>query len=326
MFNRDWFLKHQRILLWLVNTPIVRIWFRYLLRINSNRSSVGTRKIARILPNSILWVEKAGKRKITVSEEFRTHDKFAKRIHYAFWPLWALFHAFDMFVANTVAPILNLGFDTFSGYSTAAGDGALRHANNDSGSYATKHDASTCPTVLGSAASAVCIQNETNAGEFYIGRSTFPFLISDIGAVNGTISTDTLPVFSVWESGGGARTGDGGNLVVVRSTQAAFTGLAAEDWDQLGTVSGGAVATTSVGTNQYTDITLNATAVGWMDTAGYAPLGCRASKDIDNTQPTGIQCLISCYYSDQTGTDNDPKLVITYTIPTATGGGFFYYM
>lgn len=31
-FGECWFRRHQRILLWLLNTPIVRLWFRWVLR------------------------------------------------------------------------------------------------------------------------------------------------------------------------------------------------------------------------------------------------------------------------------------------------------
>ena len=106
MFNSQWFLKHQKTLLLFANSFIGR----YVLCLKT--SSVGKNKIIKILPNSITW---KGKKKNEYVTEFRTHDKFGKRIFYAFKPIWYLFHLWDM----VWYPNFNLGFDTATFYPAA---------------------------------------------------------------------------------------------------------------------------------------------------------------------------------------------------------------
>ena len=106
VFDQTWFKKHQKLLLLLANTRLGR----WILCINGNRSSVGKNKIIAILPNAIFWEK--GKSYVA---EFRTHDKFSKRIYYAFRPLWYLFHLWDFIWY----PKFNWGFDTLTTYPAA---------------------------------------------------------------------------------------------------------------------------------------------------------------------------------------------------------------
>src|SRR3990167_8597062 len=109
LFGKDWFFKHQKILLLLTNTLIGR----YILRIHGDKSSVGKNKIVRIERNAIYW---RGKKPDEFVVEVRTHPKFAKRILYTFYPIWYLIHLWDTLFANNFAPNLNLGFDTLTVY------------------------------------------------------------------------------------------------------------------------------------------------------------------------------------------------------------------
>lgn len=113
MFNKSWFLKHQKLLLWFANTFIGR----WILCINGNRSSVGKNRILKIEPNAITWKLKETKKRIHLQTEFRTHDKFSKRIKYAFYPLWLIIHTWDTLFANNYQPDWNLGI-VIGDYST----------------------------------------------------------------------------------------------------------------------------------------------------------------------------------------------------------------
>src|SRR3972149_6936967 len=99
MLDQNWFAKYQKQLLWLLNTPIVGIWFRKVLRIRGEVDDIGTRKVSLD--------------KIKIGYDIRTHDKFSKRLYFAFKPLWQLIHWWDTLIANQVAPAWNLGFDAF---------------------------------------------------------------------------------------------------------------------------------------------------------------------------------------------------------------------
>jgi hypothetical protein len=94
-FGSLFFLLHQDRLLWLLNAPIIGRWFRWVLRISGESSSVGSLKIDRILPNAIFWWH--GDKQVA---EFRTHAKFSKRLYYAFRPLWWTLHAWDWAVGD----------------------------------------------------------------------------------------------------------------------------------------------------------------------------------------------------------------------------------
>ena len=87
LFSPNWFFRNQNKLLVFVNTFIGRRFFR----INGDRSSVGNRKIVEIAPNYIRWQNKDN----SYSVEFRTHNKFTKRLYYQLYPVWYLLHIWD---------------------------------------------------------------------------------------------------------------------------------------------------------------------------------------------------------------------------------------
>src|SRR3990167_10930400 len=100
MFNEQWFLKNQRLLKLLANTKYGRDILGHSLN-----------KVDLILQNAVF--QKSGKE---IKAEFRTHDKYAKRLFYEYRTIWKAFHWFDMNVANIYIPKLNLGFDTLTVY------------------------------------------------------------------------------------------------------------------------------------------------------------------------------------------------------------------
>ena len=86
VFSSEWFEQHQGKILWFANTKIGRV----ILRIHGDRSSVGKNKIVQIIPNAIFW-----RRGDEMVAEFRTHEKFARRLYYAFRPFWYTLHFLD---------------------------------------------------------------------------------------------------------------------------------------------------------------------------------------------------------------------------------------
>src|SRR3990167_3952638 len=110
-FNKDWFEKHQRKLLWFCNAPIISTLFRRVLKIHGNRSDVRKNRITHIYPHAIGWSTFSGR-----SYEFRTHWKYAKRLYFAFKPLWWAMHYWDGIFAEQHAPQLSFGFQTLTVY------------------------------------------------------------------------------------------------------------------------------------------------------------------------------------------------------------------
>ena len=117
VFGTKWFEKHQQKLLWLLNTPIIRIWFRWVMCIHEKGI------INRITPNSTSFNVKVIGDKIQVTTDFRTHDKYSKRLYYGFKPFWYLLHFFDWAMLDRVEALtyLNFGFATLTQYPGSIG-------------------------------------------------------------------------------------------------------------------------------------------------------------------------------------------------------------
>ena len=115
------------------------------------------------------------------------------------------------------------------------------------------------------------------------------------------------------------------HLRLIQTTPASNTSIVAGDYDQVGTTGGAPdFAVASLTTSAYNDWVLNATGLTWINKTGITKLGMRHTADINAEQP--ISSSVDQYnggygYSaDQTGTANDPKLVVVHSAgatPTA---------
>lgn len=106
--ERKLFQRYQQVLLFLCNSSLTRFWFRWVLRIHNDIPWY--KDITQLTPSCYSWRDKGS----TVTD-FRTHNKFAKRIYYALSPLWYLLHFWDWL--SSPVPEWNLGFDTLTAYS-----------------------------------------------------------------------------------------------------------------------------------------------------------------------------------------------------------------
>lgn len=330
MFNRTWFIKHQRKLLWLLNTPLVNIWFRWILRINGQRSSVGKEKILFIVPHAIFW---AGKGNREFVAEFRTHNKFSKRIFYAFKPFWYTLHYWDMIFANKLMPEWNLGFDTLTAYpdpdpETDTVDGRVGRVSVDeafgtiragAGSIATPSTATNSWTLHGSTTSDQYQGLSRLIWLFKTSDLTASAIIGAGGAILSVMPSDPI-------SGVGLNDGTSVNsaMVIVSSNPATNTNLVNADYGTLGTTEFGRTAKQSLLTaNVYADVTLNASGISNISLIGISKFGGKHGWDADNTT-TGLTWVsegfqaVTWYAADTAATTSDPKLVITYTL--AAGG------
>lgn len=321
MLNIDWFLKHQKILLWFINTPIIQVWFRWILRINGKRSSVGKNKIVGILPNAIFWKGKGKK----VVAEFRTHDKFAKRLYYSFLLLWKLCHTWDTLFANIFQPAWNLGFDTITCYPAAG-------ANNPADGYVGRDGVDNVwndirggagtgagPSLAYDAVGLVCSATTNQFSALY--RSIYNFDTSAIAG--GTVSAATFSVYGYTKQDGISGTP---LYHSCSNTQTDTSTVVSGDYQLFGSTSFGSVTYANYSTTAYNDISLDANGIANVSTSGISKFGARTSWDINNSAPTWVSngdSRLQSYTADQTGTANDPKLVVTYT-PAPAKGGFLF--
>jgi len=110
---------------------------------------------------------------------------------------------------------------------------------------------------------------------------------------------------------------------VVQTTPASNTNLVVEDFDQCGSVDDPAQGTDTPfdphnywTLNQYNDITLNSTGIGWIIVDGITKLGVRNLPDITDDDPGGnnYNNYMNCGSADVSGTSKDPKLSVTHGV------------
>lgn len=319
VFGKQWFHKHQRVLRWFANTFIGR----YVLRIHGNRSSVGENKIVLIEPNSITWIVDKRGGEIELKTEFRTHEKFGKRLFYTFKPFWYLIHGWDMIV-NQVIPKWNLGFDTLTSYPSA---GAASPADGVVGRNAVDETLATIRAgagVYGNPTSSniaiVLIQGSTTSDQFgNLRRVIAGFDTSSIDDA-ATISSVVLSFYGT----GQANALGSDDIHICASTPAADDNIVAADFSQLASTSFGSMAYASWSTVAYNDITLNANGISNVSKTGLSKFGARLGWDINNNFTgawvSSAETRFNSYLADQAGTTNDPKLVVTHALPSTSVG------
>lgn len=332
-FGALFFLLHQDALLWLLNAPVLRWWFRWVLRIHGDRSAMRGRRITRILPHAIHWWEGSYQK-----FEFRTHAKFGKRLYFAFRPLWWALHAWDWAIADRWLPELSFGFDTLTAWPNADADA---DPTTTDGSVAQVYAAGSGQTwaTIRAAAGTDASDDGTSAHLFYIIADTVSsrwvqlrrgihlFDTSALG-VGAEVSAGTLSYYGSSKSEGISGTP---SLNIYSSDPASNTGLAAGDFDSLGSTAlcDTAITHTNFSTTGYNDFALNSSGISNVNTTGISKFGTRNSNwDAAGTAPTwssGVIARMNAVMADEDGTDYDPRLVLTYTpgstaVPIADSG------
>ena len=328
-FSPAWFNKHQASLLWLLNNSFTKRWFRWVLRIRKGDISI-QEKITKIAPNHFSfgdrYFKKGKKWYIERKTDFRTHVKFAKRLYFAFKPMWWVLHYLDLVLLDKFLPEYSFGFLTLTAYpdpdpETTTVDGFVNRATAAGGEdWATIiAGAGTSNVANGGSITYIYTQahGSTSGNWTNHRRSIFLFDTSALGA-SASISAAVLSLF------GNAKTcgTHAPTLDIYTSTPASNTALANGDYSQLGSVSqtGSAMTCAAYSTSAYNAFTFDATGIGNVSKTGVSKFGLRnANYDVAATTPTwaaGTYFDISGYDADAAGTTNDPKLVVTYTAPT----------
>lgn len=313
IFNKHFFKKHQKVLLLLANT----IFGRYILRIHGNRSSVGGSKVIGILPNAIFW--KHGDK---VKAEFRTHNKFSKRIYYSFYPLWWLIHQWDMLFANNFKPAWNLGFDTLTAYpdphtETSTVDGDTRFADTVS-PYQTWANllaqAATSATDSDTTFRVFVSAHPTEAGYDNCWRAIHLYDTSSLGA-GATIDSAVCSFVSNSTTNGWTD-----SISLCASAPASNTAIVTGDHVNYGSTDFGnkTLASITADSSTYNNITLNASGLAAISKTGITKFGYRLTRDLTATDPSAEgNSNVTFFAAEQSGTSTDPKLVVTYT-PAST--------
>ena len=321
VFGKQWFERHQSKLLWLLNNKITKRWFRWVLRIRSYDCPIDTR-INAIAPNNFTYNAKREGDRIVLTTDFRTNEKFGRRLYYAFKPFWYLIHGWDLLFDRI--PALDFGFSTLTVYpnphtESTSVDGVVQQTFFASGD--------TWANIRGGAGNAhddvngiypqdyVRINCHATTNKFSnLVRSIFLF---DTSALTSgvTISAATMSFYGSDKSDLISSTP---TLNIYTSTPASNTDLVNSDYANLGTTAQAtAISYASYSTTGYNDFTMNATGLGNISKTEVSKFGLReATCDAPNSTPTwtgGLWEKFEGYYAEATGTTSDPKLVVTYT-------------
>lgn len=314
-FDNAFFRRHQKTLLWLLNTPGLRTWFRWLLRIEYQG------KIEAISPNAI-WYDWDGQLEVTA--EFRGYDKYAKRLYHAFKPFWYLLHVWDTAVANKLVPQWNAGFDSITVYPAAGQNSPV-----DGHVYRSVGSPGEGWTTLTAGAGNGVSDTDTNLYAYAQATSTsnqFDVIFRSIMCFNtsaiGSGSTVTAAVLSLYDASNRNNGLGSDDIHICASTPTSDSILSATDYSRLGSTSFASIGYASISVGAYNDFTLSASGRANVSKTGVSRFGLRLGWDITNSF-TGVWASNAATYnlfrSADYGSDTtfDPKLVVTYTAGAA---------
>lgn len=197
---------------------------------------------------------------------------------------------------------------TTSTFFSSAGDGHLRFFCN--ATWSNCRNATTADENSGS---------DTN-GQWgvrgnvakYIKRVFLPFDTSPLPDTD-VISSATLSLVPV------SSTSAGPHFYVTPQTQSSTASLSNDDFDNV-TVNNSPLYSAEQDQNWtadvYKDVPLNSTGIAAISPTGNTLLGLRVREDLNDTDGV-VEKAVTTYWSERTGTTQDPKLVIEHTAPAA---------
>lgn len=322
-----WFREHQKLLVQMANID----FGRDLLNIPKEYP-----RIVRITKNEVTAIVGMKGDRIELLSDFRVGAKWANSIRYR----WGAFQSYsryfnfrapaiierNAFISPLVSAKMAVRMDTLTAYpdpnvETSTVDGSVS-LGGTSATWATVRDAADGSSADDSGTTALPLVGKNGTGQFEIRRIFALFDTSSLTA-SSLISAATLSLFG--DGLAGANNDNDGDdfFCIVTSSPASNTALVVGDYDQVGSTEqhdAGQRKDYSVVQNAYNDFAFNATGVASLSKTGISKYGVREGHDLLNSAYAGANNTYnwkSFYMADQTGTTNDPKLVVTYTLPAA---------
>lgn len=202
-----------------------------------------------------------------------------------------------------------------------ASDAMMRQSN---ASWATCRNATSCTVQSGISTGYMASELESGVYNIYTG-----FWMFDTSSIPNT-DTINSATFSV-SLNGDNQTGNSQTLAIGQTTLATWNSPVSGDFDgrgHTGSLGSGNVTHPNGATTGYLDFALNSTGLGWIarsgetipgsaSASGKTQLSLLYSSDTSNSAPT-VRCFAQMRMAEQSGTTNDPKLVVDHT---AAGGG-----
>ena len=326
VFSKQWFKKYNKQLCWLANSFIGDFVFK-VSKMGHDKKKYG--KITEMHPNAIthfrgmfLNLEKH-RLENKYTTQFFSRNEYALRLQKVFYPIWLLFHAWDMLIANPFKPAWNLGFDTLTVYPGDNGandpvDGRVyRIADNVSWS-SLRDDAGTGVAYTESASTIVYIGSGTISDWRIMLRGFFLF---DTSALTNaaTISASVLSIYGTIKTDG-LSLGANHETNIYTSTPASNTSLASSDYSNTADVAqcDNGITYADYSTVSYNNWALNSTGKGNINKTGISKFATKFVFDATDTEQSrsgnNLTSTLSGYYSNNGS--NKPKLVVTYTTLT----------
>ena len=139
---------------------------------------------------------------------------------------------------------------------------------------------------------------------------TRAFFLFDTSAISDSDIIRSA-TFSVYVTAG---EGNDRTFGLIQTNPSSNTSLSVGDFDALtlNSPAEGAARVSLATTSAYSDFVLNSTGLGWVSKSSVTKLGLRHQDDIDNTQPSTGRQYAGMRFADQTGTTEDPKLVVVH--------------
>ncbi len=323
VFDKAWFNTHQSKLLWLLNSKLTRRWFRWVMCIDNPAF------INRIEPNAYWFNAKhVNSDQIQVTADFRTNDKYARRLYYGFRPFWHLLHILDKPI-DLFVPSLSFGFATLTAFSGSTGlnnpmDGtASRGSVNETFGTIQSSAGNTSNAGLPGAELVLHLVCSTTSNQF--SELIRHFHCYDTSSLTSSASISAAVVSLNGKGAGFNGGGTAPNINIASSTPTnSGTGTVTNgDYSNCGSTSFSSLALTSwVGANTYNDFTLDSNGIANISLTGISKFSTRLSWDLNNsftgTWASTRAWEATIWSAKETGTTLDPKLVVTYTLSTAT--------
>ncbi|MBU1101144.1 MAG: hypothetical protein KKA84_12145 [Bacteroidetes bacterium] len=311
----DW----QKQLIWLINAPVIKYWFRHKLRIDQDAESKG-KYISEIKPDKYIIDNDDGSKTMIT----RTHHKYSKRLYYGFAPIWWVVHFLDWLFIDKHLPEWSFGFYDLTLYSETTYGGSYTcdgYYFSTSSSSGQSWSASRTDTALG----------DTNAlfirCGYYCGSVTNQFRY----LYRGVLTFDVNLYGSAYVATSAILSVAGQSAEITWDYPQNITGHYPVTYNDLindgcylenfGTVrfmaSDWALSDFSIGS--YNECALNSAGKAHMISSRVISLAFRSTPDLDNFQPSWAASYtkdrVMFDSVDQTGTSSDPKLVVVYDLP-----------
>ncbi len=313
MVNEDvWFMRYQRMLVRMANTD----FGRDLLCIPKRYPRVIAMK-----KNAVICLLENDGVVAKLSGDFRIGSKWANVIRFR----WDAFKSYSRYFLNDeddriiLAPLVrtarSLVANTLTAYpdpssETVSFDGYLYpwQYPNGAASWATCRTKTTTDTTDHASASGETVEASLASGKYYNLKSQYLWDTSSIGA-GSTITSATASFFGTGTNNNSQST----YVALVVITTASNTGPSSADADPTNwsTTKQNQINIASWSTSAYNDYgSIDITKI--LKTS-ITKFGLQSGCDIDNVAPT-VYNSTNTFWADQTGTTNDPKLVVNFTL------------